>query len=102
MLIYIHQATWHHTPLKTIIFTTIFYWTVLKWPVLQPHKSKGLLTNDWESLLKSHVPTNGIFDKHFSFLDACYITRIAHLYKYWPLVSFLPTVSKWGINLGTN
>jgi hypothetical protein len=25
MLIYIHQATWHHTPLKTIIFTTIFY-----------------------------------------------------------------------------
>lgn len=47
--LYISNRLHGTTPLKTIIFKTRFYWTVLKYRVLQPHKSKTPV-NQWQRI----------------------------------------------------
>jgi hypothetical protein len=37
---------------------------------------------------------SGVFGKHMSHVDTLHIVGMMHFYKYWPLVCFLPPVSK--------
>jgi hypothetical protein len=43
-------------------------------------------------LLLSRFSTSGICDKHLSLDGTCHVVGTVHLYRYWPLVRFPPTV----------
>lgn len=43
-------------------------------------------------LLLSRFSTTGICDKHLSLVGTYHVVGMVHLYKYWPLVRFPPTV----------
>jgi hypothetical protein len=60
---------------------------------------QSLLTCLWKAkhwIIKSRYPAAGSFDWCLQLLYNWHVIGTVHLYKYWPLIHFPPTVHKYG------